>query len=429
MLDIHLLMNYSPGVPVKRLSRAKAGHQIKVRNMIKRFWVSFGFGILLSATVSASEEGFATCISGLQEQARERGLGPHLIAALGEASQRERVVELDRDQPEFVQTFADYFNRRVTDYRVSKGRDLLKEHQALLGKLTREYGIPAQYLLAFWGLETNFGGYLGKVPTLDSLTTLACDPRRSTFFTAQLFDALDLVDQHQLDLKQMQGSWAGAIGHTQFMPTAYRHYGVDGDGDGRVDLWGSIPDALTSAANYLKSLGWETELRWGREVSLPEDFSYRESGIDNRKALHEWQSLGVRRVNGASLGDAEVEAALLVPSGADGPKFLIYKNFDVIMRWNRSQFYALSVGHLSDRINGAGKLRQPPPTSRGLVSAEVEALQVGLRDLGFDPGEVDGQLGPATSHAIREYQHSTQRVADGFADYDLLEALGIDSRQ
>lgn len=394
--------------------------------MIKQFLAVSGLTVLLTAAASVSADDFASCVSGLQKQAQERGLGPHLVAALGQTNNLKRVVELDRSQPEFTQTFADYFNRRVTDYRISKGRELFKEHQPLLRRLTREYGVPPQYLLAFWGLETNFGSYLGKIPTLDSLATLACDPRRTTFFTAQLFIALELIDRHELDIEQMQGSWAGAIGHTQFLPSAYQRYGVDGDGDGRVDLWGSIPDALTSAANYLKGLGWQTERRWGREVSLPESFPYQETGIDNRKPLHEWQRLGVRRVNGASLGNVDVDAALLVPSGADGPKFLVYDNFDVIMRWNRSQFYALSVGHLSDRINGAGGLHQAPPTSRGLAVTEVEALQAELKDLGFDAGEIDGQLGPATSRAIRAYQHGRGQVADGFADTELLKELGID---
>ncbi|MGQ9425868.1 lytic murein transglycosylase [Gilvimarinus sp. F26214L] len=368
---------------------------------------------------------FAQCIAGLQRQAQERGLGAPLIAALGRANNLQRVVELDRSQPEFTQTFADYFNRRVTDFRVERGRELLREYGGLLQDLTREYGVPSQYLLAFWGLETNFGNYLGKIPTLDSLATLACDPRRSSFFTTELFHALDLVEQHELELDNMQGSWAGAIGHTQFMPSAYRSYGVDGDGDGRVDLWNSIPDALTSAANFLKSLGWERALRWGREVQLPKDFPYHDTGLNNRKPLREWQELGVRRVNGDPVGHLDLEAALLVPSGADGPKFLVYDNFDVIMRWNRSQFYALSVGHLADRINGAGELNQKPPTSRGLAVSEVEGLQNVLKDRGFDPGEVDGQLGPATARAIRAYQHSAGKVADGFADQELLEALGV----
>lgn len=388
--------------------------------------LAWAAGLLsLSPVAVHASDDFAVCIAGLQEQARERGLAAPLVAALGEAKELKRVVELDRSQPEFTRTFADYFNRRVTFYRVSRGRQLLNRYESLLSRLTREYGIPPQYLLAFWGLETNFGNYLGKISTLDSLATLACDQRRSKFFTAELFQALELVDLHQLDIGRMEGSWAGAVGHTQFMPSAYYRYGTDGDGDGRVDLWDSIPDALTSAANYLKSLGWEPELRWGREVILPEDFPYQETGIDNRRPLQEWQAMGVRRINGEPVGDVDVEAALLVPSGADGPKFLVYQNFDVIMRWNRSQFYALSVGHLADRINGAGGLRQKPPTSRGLALGEVSSLQTELKGLGFDPGVIDGQLGPATSAAIRAYQHNTGQVADGFADQELLEQLGI----
>jgi membrane-bound lytic murein transglycosylase B len=387
--------------------------------------IFFALALLLPTAASTHASDFASCVSGLQQQAREKGLGDHLVSALGQANNLERVVALDRSQPEFTETFADYFNRRVTDYRVSRGRSLLKKHRPLLRELSREYGIPPQYLLAFWGLETNFGNYLGKIPTLDSLATLACDQRRSAFFTGELFDALALADQYNLELERMLGSWAGAIGHTQFLPSAYRRYGTDGDGDGRVDLWGSIPDALTSAANYLKNLGWQPELRWGREVSLPVDFPYQDAGIDTRRSLSEWQRLGVRRVNGVPLGDTDVSAALLVPSGANGPKFLAYDNFHVIMRWNRSQFYALSVGHLADRINGAGNLSRQPPASRGLSIKEVEALQTELKTLGFNPGEIDGQLGPATRRAIRTYQHSIGQVADGFADQTLLDKLGI----
>lgn len=396
-------------------------------NSTKRLVLAGLFSALsvLMPTAAVAGDDFSVCITGLQQQARERGIDPSLVNALGGAKHLKRVVQLDRNQPEFTQTFADYFNRRVTSYRISKGRHLLKRYGDLLDRLTREYGVPSQYLLAFWGLETNFGNYLGKIPTLDSLATLACDNRRSSFFTQELFNALEVADQYDIDLAHMEGSWAGAIGHTQFMPSAYRRYGADGDDDGRVDLWDSIPDALTSAANYLKSLGWEQELRWGREVILPENFPYQDTGINNRRALREWQALGVRRTNGDALGDLDVEAALLVPAGADGPKFLVYHNFDVIMHWNRSQFYALSVGHLADRINGAGRLRQKPPSSRGLARTEVTALQMELKDLGFDPGEVDGQLGPATSRAIRAYQHSTGQVADGFADQELLEQLGI----
>lgn len=365
------------------------------------------------------------CIGKLQEQAKERGVSDTSLAALGQARQLERVIQLDRSQPEFTQTFAAYFNARVTRARISEGRALLKKHRPLLEQLSRQYGIPPQYLLSFWGMETNYGSYLGRMSTIDSLATLACDQRRSGFFTEELFFALGLAERHELDFAGMQGSWAGAVGHTQFMPSAYDRYGIDGDGDGKVDLWNSIPDALASAANYLNKLGWERELRWGREVVLPDNFPYEEGGLNNRKSLAEWQALGVRRVRGGDLGAPDVEAALLIPSGAAGPKFLVYSNFDVIMRWNRSIFYALSVGHLADRINGAGDLSQAPPKTRGLSVAEVEAIQAELRNRGFDPGELDGRLGPATSNAVRAFQLSIGQVADGFASPDLLDLLGI----
>lgn len=380
--------------------------------------------LLMSVTAQA-EVDFAACIGDLQQQAEKRGMDQHLLAALGQAKQLERVIQLDRSQPEFTQTFANYFDARVTKARISQGRSLLKTHRRLLDELSREYGVPPQYLLSFWGLETNFGSYLGKMSTIDSLATLACDQRRSEFFTEELFTALNLANQHDLDLGKMQGSWAGAVGHTQFMPSAYQRYGIDGDGDGKVDLWNSIPDALASAANYLSKLGWERELRWGREVSLPENFPYEEAGLNSRKSLREWQDLGVRRTNGQDLGTLDIEAALLVPSGAAGPKFLVYSNFDVIMRWNRSMFYAISVGHLADRINGAGDLAQKPPKTRGLSVAEVEAIQTELQNRGFDPGKVDGQLGPATSKAVRAYQLSIGQVADGFASPELLSLLDI----
>lgn len=381
--------------------------------------------VLFASVTAQAEVDFATCLADLQEQAKSRGMGERSLAALGQAKQLERVIKLDRSQPEFTQTFTDYFNARVTSSRISQGRKLLKTHRPLLEQLSREYGVPPQYLLSFWGMETNFGSYLGKMSTIDALATLACDQRRSAFFTEELFLALDVADQHQLEFSKMQGSWAGAVGHTQFMPSAYHRFGIDGDGDGKVDLWNSIPDALASAANYLSKLGWERELRWGREVTVPDDFPYEESGLGNRKSLQQWQALGVRRTNGQDLGTLDVEAALLVPSGAAGPKFLVYSNFDVIMRWNRSVFYALSVGHLADRINGAGDLVQALPKTRGLSVAEVEAIQTALQQRGFDPGKVDGQLGPATSKAVRAFQLSIGQTADGFASPDLLDLLGI----
>jgi membrane-bound lytic murein transglycosylase B len=367
---------------------------------------------------------FAECISGLKQRAASEGIDSSLVALLDNVKHIERVIDLDRNQPEYTQTFAAYLNRRVTDNHVNRGRDLLKTHRQLLNRLTQKYGVPPQYLVAFWGLETNFGNYLGKMPILDSLATLSCDQRRSEQFARELMIALTLIGDQELELESFQGSWAGAMGHTQFMPSVYQRYGIDGDGDGKVDLWNSVDDALTSAAHYLQKLGWQRELRWGREVRVPEDFDYFLTGIEQPLTLGEWQQLGIRRTNGGHLnGGDDIIAALVVPQGAEGPKFLVYENFHVILNWNTPIFYALSVGHLADRINGAGRLYQPPSKEQGIAIDDVKTIQLVLTELGFDPGNADGRPGPATQRAIREFQRSIKALADGYADDEVMQQL------
>ncbi len=216
---------------------------------------------------AATKETFPQCVSRLQSEAQARGLPDRLIVALGDVKPLERTISYDRNQPEFVQTFSGYYGQRVTDYRIEKGRAMLAEHREFLADLTRRYGIPGQYLVSFWALESNFGRHIGKMPILDTLTTLACDQRRSTFFTGELFAALELMNHYQFEVAQMEGSWAGAIGQTQFLPSVYVRYGIDGDGDQQVDLWHSEKDALASAAHFLQQLGWESGLRWGREFA------------------------------------------------------------------------------------------------------------------------------------------------------------------
>ncbi len=378
---------------------------------------------LLAGNTVADTESFPQCVQRLQGEARERGFPDHLVAVLGDVKPLERTIKYDRNQPEFVQTFADYYNKRVNDFRIDKGRKMLVEHRDFLADLTRRYGVPGQYLVAFWGMESNFGRFIGKIPVLDTLATLACDNRRSTFFTGELFSALTLMQTYEFDAGDMEGSWAGAIGQTQFIPSVYVKYGIDGDGDQKVDLWRSEKDALASAAYFLQQLGWTRELRWGREVHLPDDFPYHHAGIQTPRPLSEWKQLGVAKADGSPLPDADVEAALLVPIGADGPKFLAYDNFHVIMKWNRSQFYALSVGVLADRINGAGHLHQSLPDTPPLTREQIVQIQTELQARGFEPGEADGQLGPQTTSAIRAFQKSQNLQADGFADMELFESL------
>lgn len=382
-----------------------------------------------SSPVSASDnDGAATfraCIADLQSVARDRGVPDPVVTEVLDALEHQpRVIELDRSQPEFRQSFSAYLRARVSEARIRRGRELLAAHRPLLDRLTREYGIPGHYLVSFWGMETNFGSYLGGMPTLDSLATLACDPRRSEFFTDELITALHLLSREGLDPSAMRGSWAGAMGHTQFMPSAYAAHAVDGDGDGRVDLWNSEVDALASAANYLARLGWQRGERWGREITLPEGFSYARTGLAHSAPLADWRAVGVRQADGSELPAADMQASILVPMGHAGPAFMVYANFGVIMAWNRSQAYAIAVGHLADRIAGGGRLTAALPRVESAPSrSQVRALQQGLAQAGFDPGEPDGMMGPATRAALRAWQQATGRVADGYPDPDSLSAI------
>lgn len=402
--------------------------QYKLASSIAPRWL-LSAGLLVASGFCYGEEPatFAQCVTQLQEQARAEGIAPAVIeGSLAKVNYSARVIELDQQQPEFTTTFADYFGRRVTDQRIQQGRQLLAEHSELLQNVSSKYGVPAQYLVAFWGLETNFGGFFGRMPVLDSLATLACDPRRSGYFTRELMAALRVVQEGAITPARMEGSWAGAMGHVQFMPSVFLQYAVDYDGDGKRDLWGSLPDALASAANFLQHLGWQTGERWGREVQLPQDFPYTEAGLDTRKPLRDWRNLGVRRADGGPLPVADMSASLLVPAGHRGPAFLAYNNFKIIMRWNQSEFYAIAVGHLADRIAGAGGLHQPPPQDAPRLSrTQVIKLQETLNAKGFDSGEADGILGPATRRALRQYQAEQEMIADGFPSRSVLEKLGI----
>ncbi len=376
---------------------------------------------------AALAEDFPACLEGIARQAESRGVGARGLDALLGVERLPRVIELDRSQPEFQQTFSAYLAGRVTATRVATGRLMLASYRPLLERLTRQYGVPGRYLVAFWGLETNYGGYLGGMRTLDALATLACDERRSAFFTDELIIALRVLEREALDPARFRGSWAGAVGHTQFMPSTYAEHAVDGDGDGRIDLWNSVEDALTSAAQYLESLGWRRGERWGREVRLPTDFAYENSGLDRRRPLDDWRAMGVTTAGGRALPPGDIEAAVIVPMGHRGPAFLVYPNFEVILDWNRSRSYALSVGHLADRIAGGGSLvADLPDVEIRLRKSQISALQERLAALGFDPGAVDGRIGPATRRALRSWQAGNGRIADGYPDSATLVELGIE---
>jgi membrane-bound lytic murein transglycosylase B len=383
--------------------------------------------LALISVAGSAQETFEQCRDRVTSAAVARGISESLATSLlADVEPLERVISADRNQPEFVQSFDQYLGIRVTVDRVATGRELYAKHRDLLDRLAATQGVPGQYLVAFWGLESNFGRYLGNIPVFESLMTLACDQRRSTYFTDELINAMTIVERGDADPEEMIGSWAGAMGQTQFMPSVYLQHAVDGDGDGQANLWRSEADALSSAARYLGSMGWQPGFRWGREVLLPRDFEYSVAGRDQPRSLSFWRESGVTSVTGEPVPALAIEAALLVPAGSDGPAFLVYDNFDAIMRWNRSEFFALSIGHLADRIAGAGGLSRPAPAGEQLTRDQLRAIQVALTENGFDAGPADGVAGSGTRAAIRAFQSSRNLVADGFADRELLVQLGLE---
>ena len=260
------------------------------------------------------------------------------------------MIELDRNQPESTITFSQYLNRIVSATRVKNGRAKLDEHRAILEKVGAEFGVQPRFIVALWGIETNFGAFTGGFPVIDALATLAYDGRRSKFFRGELMNALRILDEGHIEPENMKGSWAGAMGQSQFMPSSFLRFAHDYDGDGAKDIWGTQADVFASAANYLKGVGWNDDLTWGREVRLPEGFDPALADLDVVKTIPEWQALGVRRPDGTDLPARELDASIVMPGGPDQPVFMIYGNYRATLRWNRSHNFATAVGLLSDRI-------------------------------------------------------------------------------
>lgn len=379
----------------------------------------------------ASAPSFEQCRDALRQQAARQGYSNFIVQeVIGELAPLTRVIALDRKQPEFTESFGGYIQKRVSQFRIDKGQQMLREHAGLLNKLTREYGIPARYLVAFWGLETNFGSHKGNIEILNALATLACDTRRSDYFTQELFNVFTLLDKQRVQKNQLQGSWAGAMGHMQFMPTALITYGVDGDGDGKLNVWDSVPDALTSAANYLQKIGWNKDEIWGRRVELPQNFAYENVQLDTFYPLSHFKKLGITKTFKRPLPDYNTQAQLLLPAGHRGPAFLVYDNFSVIMKWNFSQSYALAVGLLADSlINIDNAVAQYDAKPYFFTNDDLKALQEALQANGFDVGVPDGIWGPKTRAALQQYQQRKQLVADGFPNKDVFATLQVELKK
>ncbi|MEM6637639.1 MAG: lytic murein transglycosylase [Pseudomonadota bacterium] len=378
-----------------------------------------------SPVLSTSNAGFQRWVQSFRSRARAQGIRPQVFdAAFRGVRYNSDVIQKDRNQAEFTRQLWDYLDRAVSDTRVTNGRAALRDQNRALEAIEARYGVEAEVVAAVWGLESAYGAVRGSTPVIEALATLAYDGRRGRFFEEQLIAALKIIQAGDIEPRRMTGSWAGAMGHTQFIPTSFLAYAVDFTGDGRRDIWSDDPtDALASTAAYLARFGWTKGQPWGVEVQLPRSFNYAQADRSIRRAPSDWARMGVRDMRGNVVPDYG-RASILVPAGSQGAAFMIFDNFGVIERYNKADAYVIAVGHLSDRIGGGGPIRadwprQDPP----LRSADKRELQQRLTGAGFSTRGVDGVIGPNTIDAIRAYQNANGLIPDGYASYDILRRL------
>ncbi|WP_341922367.1 lytic murein transglycosylase [Polaromonas sp. YR568] len=367
---------------------------------------------------------FARWIADFSTSARAAGITEETLqSAFDGVRFIPRVTELDSAQPEFTRAVWDYLDSAVSPQRIARGQDRLLQSRPAIDAAAARYGVPAEILVAIWGMESNFGSNTGDIPTIDALATLGFEGRREAWARSQLLAALKILQNRDIDRAQMLGSWAGAMGQTQFLPTNFLAYAVDADGDGRRDIWGSLPDVMASTANFLARSGWQADQPWGQEVRLPPGFDLALADADVRQPASAWAAQGVQSMDGAPLPTL-ADSALLLPAGARGPAFLAGANFRTVLRYNNSTSYALAIGLLAQGLAGGPAVqsawpRDVPPLTR----SQLLALQTALNARGFDSGTPDGTMGPATRRGIRLYQRSLGLPADGYPTLELLQGL------
>lgn len=366
---------------------------------------------------------FNACVRELRREATANGITTQTFdTAMTGVEPDQSVLDAMENQPEFTVPVWDYMAALVGEQRIADGRAKLAEWAAVLAEAEQKFGVDRHVIVAVWGIESDYGKVRGGRLLVRSLATVSCFGGRQRFFRGELLATLRILQSGDMPPEALVGSWAGAFGQTQFMPSTFQRSAVDFDGDGRRDIVGSVPDALGSTANYLKRAGWKSGEPWGYEVRLPADYS-GPSGRRDRRALTQWTRLGIRRIDGKPL-TGNGTAALFLPAGAEGPAFIVFKNFDAIYSYNTAESYALAIAHLSDRLRGAGPIQTPWPTDDpGISRAERRELQERLIDRGFDIGEPDGIIGPRTRAAIEAFQASVGLPVDGRAGARVLGAL------
>jgi membrane-bound lytic murein transglycosylase B len=384
-----------------------------------------GNPLMTADAIRAAAADFGNCIERLWPDAARRGVSratfEHFTTGL--TPDLSIMDKLDA-QPEFTKSTWDYLDVLVSDERISRGREMFTQYAPTFAAVERAYGVDPAIIAAIWGVESNYGTLGGDRPVIRSTATLACVGRRQDYFREEFLSTLEILARGDVPAERLVGSWAGAFGPTQFMPSSFKRYAVDFDGDGRRDVVDSIPDVIASTANNLKTDGWVAGQRWGYEVVLPQNFDYLLADRSKQMSLRQWEALGIRRAGGESFRDPDARAYLLLPAGARGPAFLMLQNFRVIMKYNPAEAYALAIGYLADRLRGGGPFVQPwPRDERVLTLDERYEMQQLLARRGFDAGEPDGLLGPRTRFAIRNFQASIGAIPDGFASSGLLDRL------
>jgi membrane-bound lytic murein transglycosylase B len=386
---------------------------------------SSGHPLMTADAIRAAAANFHDCIDRLWPAAAHRGVSRSVFQKYaGSLTPDLRIMDLLDNQPEFTKSLWDYLDILVTAERIEQGRALLEKYRSTFDAVERAYGVDRYTIAAIWGVETNYGTLIGERPVIRSTATLACIGRRQSFFREEFLSTLEILQRGDVRPDHLVGSWAGAFGPTQFMPTSFKKYAVDFDRDGRRDVVDSVTDIIASTANNLKKDGWIQGRSWGYEVVVPTTFNFLLADHARPMSIREWERHGIRRANGQPFARLDDQAFLLVPAGIQGPGFLMLSNFNVIMKYNPAEAYALAIGHLADRLRGSGPFIQEwPRYERVLSRVERLELQQLLSRHGYDVGEPDGLLGVKTRSAIRDFQAKNGRIPDGFASAGVLDQL------
>jgi membrane-bound lytic murein transglycosylase B len=384
-----------------------------------------GHPLMDAGAIRAAAADFQGCLQRLYPAAAKRGIPKQAFDSYTrDLTPDLKIMDLVDGQPEFTLAFWDYLDRLVGEERIQRGRELLQQHRATFDAMERQYGVDRYVIAAIWGIESKYSTMMGERSVLRSTATLACVGRRQDYFRNEFLAAMELLYRGDVQPDRMKGSWAGAFGPTQFMPTVYKNYAVDADGDGHRDMTASVPDLLFSTANYFRKHGWETGQTWGYEVAVPQNFNFMLADRSKVMTIREWEQLGSRRAGDKAFPRPTDRAWLMVPAGSQGPGFLMLNNFRVIMRYNPAEAYALAIGHLSDRLRGGEPLVQTwPRHERVLTRDERMEMQQLLLRRGFNIGEADGRFGPKTRTAIRDFQARAGLVPDGFPSVTVLARL------